>query len=163
MNIEVKYDFLPPIIEVITFVPRVISDKDMSELEVKNYFSEIKLLKEEIAKISSCDVVVIPLTGAPGEAKVDIPKFNTIVTWSIEATSGLSNSLKIDFDYLNSKTGQTKPTKLIPGDNISVYASAGVGSVEMRFLIKPIEGFDQLYFKLHQHINGKMLIIKERV
>jgi hypothetical protein len=39
LNIEVKYDFLPPIVEVIGFAPRIISDKDMSDLEIKNYFN----------------------------------------------------------------------------------------------------------------------------
>lgn len=32
LNVEVKYDFLPPIVEIINFSPKVISDKEMSDL-----------------------------------------------------------------------------------------------------------------------------------
>jgi hypothetical protein len=69
----------------------------------------------------------------------------------------------VSLSYLNSRTGETKKTKFIPEDSVSVFANAGCGSIEMRFLIKPTEGFDQLHFKLDQNLQGKMLIARERV
>ena len=163
LNVEVKYDFLPPIIEHIVFAPRTISDKDMSDLEIKNYFHEIKLLKEEVGNVSNCDVTVVKLEGKPAEAKITIPKYDTLVTWSIEATSGLSNNVRLNVDYLSSRSGETKPTKFVPNDLISCHATSGFGTIETRFLIKPVEGFDQIVFKFGQSCQGKMLIVKERV
>lgn len=164
LNVEVKYDFLPPIIEVINFTPRVISDKDMSDLEIKNYFHEMKLLKEEVENIANCDVTQVDFDDQrPSEAKVSIPNFTTLITWSIEVVSGLSNTAKVSVDYLNSRTWEKKSTKFIPNEDVTCHANSGFGSLEMRFLVKPVEGFDQLFFKLGNKCKGKMLIVKERV
>ena len=85
------------------------------------------------------------------------------MTWSIEATSGLSNQAKVSVDYVNSRSGDTKATKFVPNDQISCHANSGFGSIEMRFLVKPVEGFDEIVFKFGQNCQGKMLLISERV
>ena len=48
LTVTVQYEFLPPIQEIIEFTPRSIADKEMSELEIKNYFHEIKGMKQEV-------------------------------------------------------------------------------------------------------------------
>ena len=163
LTVEVKYDFLPPIQEIINFAPKVISDKDMSDMEIKNYFHEIKLLRTEVASISNCDVTVVEMNGSGGSATIEVAKQDTLVTWSIQASSGLSNIVRLNITHLNKRTGETKKSKFIQDDQVSVFASSGCGSVEMRFLVKPIEGFDHLVFKLESAVKGKMLITKERV
>lgn len=82
------------------------------------------------------------LKGQVAEARLNIPRHDTLVTWSIEATSGLSNQAKVSVDYVNSRSGDTKATKFVPNDQISCHANSGFGSIEMRFLVKPVEGFD---------------------
>ena len=49
LAVQVKYDFLPPIEEVVKFEARKVSDSEMSELEIRNYFHEIKDLSSKVA------------------------------------------------------------------------------------------------------------------
>lgn len=48
LTMEVKYDFLPPIEETLRFQSRKVSDMEMSELEIRNYFHEIKDLSQKV-------------------------------------------------------------------------------------------------------------------
>lgn len=69
------------------------------------------------------------MKGVIEEVKVDFPKSDTIVTWSIEASSGLSSSVPVEFSYFNSLTNEKKPTNFIPNNIVSVHATSGVGSI----------------------------------
>lgn len=48
LTFDVKYDFLPPIEEALRFTGRKVGDSEMSELEIKNYFHEIKDLTNKV-------------------------------------------------------------------------------------------------------------------
>ncbi len=162
LTVQVKYDFLPTIEETVRFTDRKVSDTEMSELEIKNYFHEIQDLNKKVNEVANCQVFSVDINEKPKDFAIDFPKSKTLLTWSLQARS-CSNSIKLQIYFVNTQTGSEKKSKFVPNDTICVHAPSGTASAEMRFVVEPTEGYDKLVFRIESNIKGKYNVILESI
>lgn len=111
--------------------------------------------------ITDCKVYELEVDGVE-EFYAEIPKEKVLLTWSIQAHNISGNRMSVKILYTNSHTGEEINSKLIPQDKIAVFAPQKRGSVEMRFIIEPVEGYDEIIFRIEKHIRGSSVFAFER-
>lgn len=115
----------------------------------------------QLNEIANCQVYTVDLKEKVKDFAIDMPTSKTLLTWSIQAKS-TGNTIKLSISYLNTNTAAEKKSKLIPNDTISLYAPQSNGSVEMRFLLDPVEGYNKIVFRIDSNIKGHYNIITEK-